>query len=246
MILAETPSETGRFRQLLREACPNVDASWFVLPVHPGDRTTAAVAYRERVYCYELYHQIRKLEEVHHLGPDEQLRYCLSGEIDKVGLDAVIQGGKEKPDFVWHVPGMSEYNITVVEVKQAWKFDLGGVRKDLETLSTFVSAGDRAYREGLLLLYGGYAPEGLADSGTRDKLLAKVRRAAERKHNDGFLLDDQLGKIRVLSHAHAGGDLFDLGTLAAILSSAPTGEKSAQYSYDGSPLPMTDAELLPR
>ena len=79
--------------------------------------------------------------------------YVLSGEIDKAGLNAVIAGGTNKPDLVWHVPGTG-LNAVVAEVKTTYRWDSNGVMKDLQTLAAFLAAGDRACKRGVLLMFG--------------------------------------------------------------------------------------------
>lgn len=100
--------------------------------------------YRERVYCYEPYHQLRKL-----LESDTLLAtYALGGEIDKQGHPIIR---RYVPDCVLHVPGDMGSNLVVVEVKPI-NAELDGIRKDLETLSYFVSDEVR-YQHGLQLVY---------------------------------------------------------------------------------------------
>ncbi|MFD1250639.1 hypothetical protein ACFQ3F_22805 [Nocardioides ginsengisoli] len=116
-------------------------------------------AYRERVYCYELYHQVRALTQHSRLAGAPE--FVLSGEIDKAGLNAVVEGGKHKPDLVWHVPGQNR-NAVVVEVKLASSLTARGIRKDLATLNSFLT-GDRSYSRGIYLLYGPCDPERVQD-----------------------------------------------------------------------------------
>ena len=59
------------FTGILREATARVAPDYFLLPVHG-----APSVYRERVYCYELYHQMRLL------WPGD-CPYRLNGEVDK-------------------------------------------------------------------------------------------------------------------------------------------------------------------
>lgn len=44
------------FNRILREAAARIEPEWFELPIMGGNSV-----YRERVYCYELYHQMRCL-----------------------------------------------------------------------------------------------------------------------------------------------------------------------------------------
>jgi hypothetical protein len=59
------------FTGILHEATARIAPEYFLLPVYGGPSV-----YRERVYCYELYHQIRLL------WPGD-CPYRLNGEVDK-------------------------------------------------------------------------------------------------------------------------------------------------------------------
>jgi hypothetical protein len=63
--------------------------------------------YRERVYCYELYHQWRT-------HWPKGFPFSLSGEIDKSGHPLIRN--RTKPDFLVHIPGQMT-NLLIVEVK---------------------------------------------------------------------------------------------------------------------------------
>lgn len=84
-------------------ASSQVGPDYFQLPVAGQEDPE----YRERVYCYELYHRWR----AH--WPDG-FPFTLGGEIDKSG-HPLIRGGA-KPDFLVHVPGRMT-NLLIVEVK---------------------------------------------------------------------------------------------------------------------------------
>ena len=111
----------GRFIEHLCVAAAGIPQHYFQLPVSGRE----GPIYRERVYCYELCHQLRML-----LDEDAELKgYVLGGEIDKVG-HAVIR--RCAPDFVFHKPGGMENNLVIVEVKPI-RGDIEGARKDRET-----------------------------------------------------------------------------------------------------------------
>jgi hypothetical protein len=129
-----------RFLALLVEATARIPAHYFQLPTAGG----VEAIYRERVYCYELYHQLRRLLE----GEERLARYALSGEVDKQGHAIMRQYA---PDFVFHIPGRME-NLVVVEVKPV-NASLRGIQKDLDTLTYFVSP-PVSYQCGVHLVYG--------------------------------------------------------------------------------------------
>ena len=130
-----------QFSKCLMKAIQNIDAHYFQLPVAKNDE----LIYRERVYCYELYHQLRLLLE-------DDFPYKLDGELDKRG-HAIISGGK-KPDFVIHVPGEMGQNLVVIEVKTlvAVKSDINKLRNDFEKLGRFIS--EAKYYRAIMLIYG--------------------------------------------------------------------------------------------
>lgn len=134
-----------QFLTVLQEATAVIPAEYFQVPV--ADREEPI--FRERVYCYELYHQMRlildSLEEGHGLK-----RYTLSGEVDKQNHPIIRRCA---PDLIVHEPGNMGHNLAVVEVKSA-NGDVAGIRKDLETLTYFVSDEVR-YDLGVHLVYGG-------------------------------------------------------------------------------------------
>ena len=109
-------------------ASSQISEEYFRLPVAGSDPR-----YRERVYCYELYHRWR----CHWFNG---FQYSLCGEIDKRGHSYVR--GKHvdnvKPDFLVHIPGrmINLANLLVMEVKPA-NADPDQIADDLEKLTGF-------------------------------------------------------------------------------------------------------------
>lgn len=100
---------------------------------------------RERVFCYELYHQIR----IHMGGTD---KIFLNGEIDKRGHVSFSREDQKNPDFVFHIPGINEGDTLVVEVKGK----IGGsynnyIIEDLKTIAIFINK--YKYTGGVFILY---------------------------------------------------------------------------------------------
>ena len=96
---------------------------------------------RERVFCYELYHQIRNLDK-------EQTNLVLNGEIDKRGHIDFLKKERRNPDFVFHIPGNHINNTLVLEIKGKI---VNGILKDFETLLLFTNK--YKYKAGIFLLY---------------------------------------------------------------------------------------------
>ena len=97
---------------------------------------------RERVFCYELYHQIRKILEDDHF-------LTLNGEIDKHGHKKFKQIEQKNPDFVFHVQGNDQTNAIIMEVKGT--LEKKGLKKDFETIHNFIS--EHQYHAGVFFLY---------------------------------------------------------------------------------------------
>ncbi|NUM44678.1 MAG: methionyl-tRNA formyltransferase-like protein [Anaerolineales bacterium] len=135
------PQDFDTFFSALLEATSNIDLHYFQLPVAGREEPI----YRERVYCYELYHQLRS-----YLPTD--FSYKLDGELDKVGHPIIHKAvGPVKPDFLVHERGEMNKNLVVIEVKPI-NASVDGVRKDITTLCGFLSHA-RYYRA-IYLVYG--------------------------------------------------------------------------------------------
>jgi hypothetical protein len=100
---------------------------------------------------------------------------------------------------VWHVPGTSEFNAVVVEVKRSESLD--NVSKDLKTLKAFVEAPERSYESGVLLVFG---PANRAD------LRTQILRAADAVG----IADTTRRRIYLLAHEAAERGTADMRTLA--------------------------------
>lgn len=134
------PPAAERFIEHIGHAADRIPWEYFQLPVFGKEDPI----YRERVYCYELYHQLRIL-----LEEDAALDgYVLSGEIDKQGHPVIRPCA---PDFVFHNPGAMQ-NLVIVEVKPI-NAAIEGVLKDRETLEYFLSP-EIGYQAGIELIYG--------------------------------------------------------------------------------------------
>lgn len=125
---------------ILQAATAGVDAMYFHLNIDGGDPV-----FRERVYCYELYHQMRSHWPL-------QGRYFLNGELDKSAHPILRELGAEhaKPDLLVHTPGTMAGNYAIIEVKHSMAAD--GIRKDLQTLDLFVRRV--SYQRAIYLIYG--------------------------------------------------------------------------------------------
>jgi hypothetical protein len=128
--------------KILQDATCALEPDYFQLPVAGLENPQ----YRERVYCYELYHLIRARWPA-------DFRFSLAGEIDKAGHPLIRGNGLDyaKPDFIVHVPGDMDFNILVLEVK-GFTLDRGRLANDLEKLTAF--RRHARYHAACYLFYG--------------------------------------------------------------------------------------------
>lgn len=139
----------GELDQILRAATAQIAPLYFHFPIHGGPPV-----FRERVYCYELYHQLRMI------WPTES-EFTLNGEVDKRGHPILRDLGARLsiPDLLVHTPGNMERNHAIIEVKSGDNAsnNPAGIEKDLTTLAEFQTIV--GYQRGLYLFYGHYPAE---------------------------------------------------------------------------------------
>lgn len=150
----------NHFAELLAIACSRIRVEYLQLPVADAD-----AVYRERVYCYELYHQLRCLWR--------DFPFSLGGEVDKEGHPHFENGpyAGTKPDFLVHRPGRMDRNLACVEVKAG----IGRVATftaDLRKLTWFHR--NAGYHGGIFLIYGGEFGIEDRDGRVREKVLRAV------------------------------------------------------------------------
>ncbi len=166
-------NHTAVFDESLMEATAAIEADYMQLPVAGRE----GPQYRERVYCYELYHQLRPLLEA------RLPTYSLGGEVDKTGNPLIRGAGLDrvKPDLLVHVPRQMDRNLAVVEVKPVgvtryhhWRRQ---VEKDIEHLLAFRRNAD--YRHAVYLVYGdndiAFAKIRMVAAGMGERLVGRER-----------------------------------------------------------------------
>lgn len=126
----------GKYTCFLKEALSKIDQSYYRVLTNYGEIV------RERVFCYEFYHQMRLIEGKYSLSK-------LHAEIDKSGHGAFKDGDKRNPDFIFHNPGTMSGNQVIIEVKGDIE---GDICKDFETLTIFCK--NYQYKLGYFILFG--------------------------------------------------------------------------------------------
>jgi hypothetical protein len=137
------------FLEALLSATERIQHKYFLLPVAYKDD----YVYRERAYCYELYHQIRNL-----LPRDYP--YLLSGEVNKAGHPYITEHcGSIIPDFLVHNAGYmgKDDNLAIVEVKTIqganYYREHDGLLKDIDTINCMTNI-PMGYFKGIILVFG--------------------------------------------------------------------------------------------
>lgn len=102
--------------------------------------------FRERVYCYELYHQLRLVLKNFPLK--------IYGEVDKSGHPR--RDEKRAPDFIIHDPGNENHNLAIIEVKST-RTKRKRFLKDIAVVNKYVR--NYGYKHGILLLVGYEMPK---------------------------------------------------------------------------------------
>lgn len=139
--LQQRERDFGLFLDALHQATALIEQHYFQLPVAELEDPV----YRERVYCYELYHRLRQVL------PND-FNYRLDGELDKSGHPLIHRTlGPVKPDFLVHERGTMDKNLVVVEVKPI-NLREDGLQKDLQTLQAFIQRAQ--YYRAIYLIYG--------------------------------------------------------------------------------------------
>ena len=174
------------FLNALLNATSEIQERYFRLPVAYKD-----YVFRERAYCYELYHQLRQLLQ-------DDFPYILSGEINKAGHPLISPNcGEIIPDFLVHNPGSMgpDDNLVICEVKtiQRANFNNEGkdLLKDMNTIGCMTSIKN-GYYKGIILIFG-------SNYGEKKSEIVKVYK---KKNNiDNVLLlyhDNPMQRARIL------------------------------------------------
>lgn len=130
--------------KIIKDSLKKVEDDYYLI------RTTADPIVRERVFCYELYHQMRKIIEKIEVESGEPIAQKLHAEIDKSGHPNFSEGDQKNPDFVFHLPGSFKHNTLICEIKG--KLSKSGMEKDLLTIMKFIK--NYSYERGLYIFYG--------------------------------------------------------------------------------------------
>ena len=177
--MSDTRIDAERFIPLLREALDRVPQSYYrhelwrhpewndVLEVlgnqNEGKRLREYLdRYGERVFCYELYHQIKNLMREQYAEFEEQIgveeAVIFQAEVKKNQINDIIEYFPEVrepldkayiPDFLLHSPGNYRHQEIIIEVKSNPRVSKVEIKEDLLKIHQFINK--YGYRIGIFL-----------------------------------------------------------------------------------------------
>ncbi|MCB1186894.1 hypothetical protein KDL29_06965 [bacterium] len=164
-------------------ACEKISDNFFNIKVANSKDTV----YLERVYSYELYHQIRLI--IGDVSPIE-----VFAEPDKSGHpDAKNELKNKKPDLVFHSSGTHDDNHLVAEVKNS-DYSVPRIYEDVEKLYNFYRSRKFGYKETVLIIFG-------QKSETRGKGIVKLMRKNKLSFPLKIIVHPEVGNAFVLSES---------------------------------------------
>ena len=136
----------------ISEAYSNVDEDY----LHPKS-VSGDINAQERIFSYEFYHQMRKLQE----SNQETNHYKFLKESTlKIEGERIKRDIEKQPDIIIHKPGTNESNYLIVEIKaikkNLTKKDesnlISKIAYDLVKLNEYIK--EKEYKYGISLIFG--------------------------------------------------------------------------------------------
>jgi hypothetical protein len=130
--MKKAESDMDIIRDLLEKSIKKIRPEYYISNNRNRPR------YRERIFCYELYHQLRScpLGLVTHAEPDKRGHWAIQS--------------KYNPDIIMHIPGTMKHNNCIIEVKTSDKKE--GIFADFSKIHTFIQKYN--YQIGVFILIG--------------------------------------------------------------------------------------------
>ena len=149
----------NQFLSILSDSIEVIEEKYINLSVAGKEDTIQ----RERIYCGELYHQIRtRIVE---------MTYEINNEPNKIKHPIIEAScGAVDPDFIIHRPGSmgEEDNLAVIEVKRSTGDLIKGIIKDITTINCMTSI-ENGYYAGIIIIYG------YLTKSKKDKLIERIK-----------------------------------------------------------------------
>lgn len=159
--------EIPKYIDFLRKAINNIDEIYFgnqdwvdsMLNAHKVESQIREELipylsmHHERVFCYELYHQLRKIMEQNKLNE----KVILQAELRKAQVGSEIEqlfkvqstDGVYYPDFLIHEPQTFDNQDLIIEVKANPKLTVEDMKRDILKIDHFINRYE--YKKGIFL-----------------------------------------------------------------------------------------------
>jgi hypothetical protein len=142
----DTNTMTNKFHDTIKKSLLQVEEKY----LEQNTVNLSRKKYNERVFCYELYHQLR-------LNGEAFKNLTISGEAVKSEFQFKNLGKNKTPDILIHNFGTNKTNEVVIEVKTTTNKQsvLQGLKKDFITLDLFTdnTTVKIDYKLGILILF---------------------------------------------------------------------------------------------
>lgn len=176
-----------KFKSLFMEGLSALKSDFYKI-----ENTSGIELYRERVFCYELYHQFSLLRMKYAIP--EYIKF--HGELSKSGHASQV--GDICPDFLIHKPGSDDFNIAAIEVKVKL---YGGEKhaKDIRTLALLIDTLD--YRMAYILQVN-YPPQYVIDKLKASEIFMMTIRSLSDKAKNRIKMitkESSVGNIREIA-----------------------------------------------
>jgi hypothetical protein len=148
--------ELIEFVDLFQKALDQVEDKYYGID-HQSNSLFAR--YDERVFCYEVYHQVRSLlDKFQGMHPDAKSPLYFQGELRKpiIRADLAKEHGVKTlrrryiPDFLWHSPGNFRHQRLIIEVKSSPSISFKPISDDLTKIQEFMTR--YGYEMGMFLV----------------------------------------------------------------------------------------------
>ncbi|MFP3257245.1 MAG: hypothetical protein RXO36_05555 [Candidatus Nanopusillus acidilobi] len=170
----ENSEDIKEIIDFISEAYSNVD-EYLLYPKSASGNINA----QERIFSYEFYHQIRKLQE----SNQETNHYKFLKESTlKIEGERIKWDIKKQPDFIIHKPGTNESNYLVIEIKKI-KSSIDSIVNDLIKLNEYIN--EEKYKYGISLIFG----ETSSKNNNRWNLIKNKIKEEDSKNNNLKLSD---------------------------------------------------------
>lgn len=130
-----------KYINLIKNSLESIEPNYYRLVTADNNHVV-----RERVFCYELYHQMR-LKQINF---EQDLVLQIHGEVDKRGHEDFKEKDQKNPDFIFHQTGVHQNNMLVIEVKGKLR-TRKEITNDIDKLITFIDK--YYYKAGVFILY---------------------------------------------------------------------------------------------